>query len=31
MPRLAVPLEWSEVETWLKTEVREMGRARVGL
>jgi hypothetical protein len=31
MPRLAVPLEWSEVETWLKTEVREMGRARAGL
>ena len=31
MPRLAVPLEWSEIETWLKTEVREMGRARVGL
>ena len=31
MPRLVVPLEWSEIETWLKTEVREMGRARVGL
>jgi hypothetical protein len=31
MPRLAIPLEWSEVETWLKTEVREMGRARAGL
>jgi nucleotidyltransferase AbiEii toxin of type IV toxin-antitoxin system len=31
MPRLAVPLEWEEVETWLKTEVREMGRARAGL
>lgn len=31
MPRLAVPLEWEEVETWLQTEVREMGRARAGL
>jgi hypothetical protein len=31
MPRLAVPLQWEEVETWLKTEVREMGRARAGL
>lgn len=31
MPRLAVPLEWEEIETWLKTEVREMGRARAGL
>lgn len=31
MPRLAVPLEWSEIETWLRTEVRELGRARVGL
>jgi hypothetical protein len=31
MPHLAVPLEWEEVETWLKTEVREMGRARAGL
>src|SRR4030095_6938071 len=31
MPRLAVPLEWSEVEEWLRAEVREMGRARVGL
>lgn len=31
MPRLAVPLEWSEVEAWLGSEVRELGRARVGL
>ena len=31
MPRLAVPLEWEEIETWLRTEVREMGRTRAGL
>jgi len=31
MPRLSVPLEWSEVEEWLRAHVREMGRARVGL
>lgn len=31
MPRLAVPLEWAEIEAWLRTEVRELGRARVGL
>ncbi|HKI06153.1 MAG TPA: nucleotidyl transferase AbiEii/AbiGii toxin family protein [Thermoanaerobaculia bacterium] len=31
LPRLAVPLEWSEVATWLRTEVRELGRARAGL
>jgi hypothetical protein len=31
MPRLATPLDWSEVEAWLRGEVREMGRARVGL
>lgn len=31
MPRLAVPLDWSEVEAWLQAEVRELGRARVGL
>jgi nucleotidyltransferase AbiEii toxin of type IV toxin-antitoxin system len=31
MPRLAVPLEWSEVEEWLRTQVRELGRERVGL
>jgi hypothetical protein len=31
MPRLAVPLEWSEVESWLRKEVRELGRVHVGL
>jgi len=31
MPRLAVPLDWAEIEAWLRTEVRELGRARVGL
>jgi len=31
LPRLAVPLEWSEVEAWLRTEVRALGRDRVGL
>ncbi|HKV08606.1 MAG TPA: nucleotidyl transferase AbiEii/AbiGii toxin family protein [Thermoanaerobaculia bacterium] len=31
MPRLAQPLDWEEVEAWLRTEVRELGRARVGL
>jgi hypothetical protein len=31
MPRLAIPLEWEEVETWARNEVRELGRARVGL
>ena len=31
MPRLAVPLEWSEVEDWLHAQVRELGRAHVGL
>jgi len=31
MPRLAAPLDWNEVEAWLRGEVREMGRARVGL
>jgi hypothetical protein len=31
MPRLAGPLEWSEVEAWLRKEVRELGRAHVGL
>jgi len=31
MPRLATPLDWSEVEAWLRGEVREMERARVGL
>ena len=31
MPRLAVPLDWAEVEEWLRAQVRELGRARVGL
>ncbi|MFY9824677.1 MAG: nucleotidyl transferase AbiEii/AbiGii toxin family protein [Thermoanaerobaculia bacterium] len=31
MPRLAVPLEWAEVEEWLRIQVRELGRAHVGL
>jgi hypothetical protein len=31
MPRLVVPVDWAEVEAWLRTEVRELGRARVGL
>jgi hypothetical protein len=31
MPRLALPLDWATVEAWLRGEVREMGRARVGL
>jgi len=31
MPRLAAPLEWSEVERWLEEQVRVLGRARVGL
>jgi hypothetical protein len=31
MPRLAVPLEWEEVEAWLRAQVRELGRERVGL
>ena len=31
MPRLAVPLEWSEVEGWLRSQVRELGRAHMGL
>lgn len=31
MPRLAVPVDWPEVEAWLHHEVRELGRARVGL
>lgn len=31
MPRLAVQLEWAEVETWLEHEVRRLGRAHVGL
>lgn len=31
MPRLAVPLEWEVVVAWLRTQVRELGRERVGL
>lgn len=31
MPRLAFPLEWNEVEGWLRTEVRALGRERAGL
>lgn len=31
MPRLAVPVDWQEVESWLRSEVRELGRAHVGL
>lgn len=31
LPRLAVPVDWQEVESWLRSEVRELGRAHVGL
>jgi hypothetical protein len=31
MPRLALPVAWEEVEGWLRSEVRELGRERVGL
>jgi hypothetical protein len=31
MPRLAVAVDWAEIEAWLHHEVRELGRARVGL
>ena len=31
MPRLALPLEWEEVEAWVRSEVRDLGRVRVGL
>jgi hypothetical protein len=31
MPRLALPLDWSEVEAWVRAQVRELGRARIGL
>ena len=31
MPRLALPLEWGEVEDWVRAQVREIGRERVGL
>jgi hypothetical protein len=31
LPRLAVPVDWEEIEAWLRSEVRELGRAHVGL
>lgn len=31
MPRLAMPLEWAEVESWLRAQVRELGRTHAGL
>jgi hypothetical protein len=31
MPRLAVPVEWGDVEAWLRAQVRELGRARIGI
>jgi len=31
MPRLAVPLDWDEVEAWARREARELGRMHVGL
>jgi hypothetical protein len=31
MPRLARPLDWDEVEAWVRAEVRALGRAHVGL
>lgn len=31
MPRLALPLDWGEVETWVRAEVRDLGRERIGL
>jgi hypothetical protein len=31
MPRLALPLAWEDVESWTLEQVRELGRARVGL
>lgn len=31
MPRLAAPLDWAEVETWLDGEIRRLGRQHVGL
>jgi hypothetical protein len=31
IPRLAVPVEWGDVEAWLRGQVRELGRARVGI
>ncbi len=31
MPRLEEPLEWAEVQAWLSTQVRTLGRDHVGL
>jgi hypothetical protein len=31
MPRLAVPLDWGEVEAWARAQVRDLGRERIGL
>jgi hypothetical protein len=31
MPRLAVPLDWTDVEGWIRREVRELGRMHAGL
>lgn len=31
MPRLHRPVEWEQVETWLQSEVRRLGREKVGL
>jgi hypothetical protein len=31
MPRLSSPLDWEAVEEWLRGEVRELARARLGL
>jgi len=31
MPRLALPLDWAEVEAWVRSEVRELGRGHAGL
>jgi hypothetical protein len=31
MPRLAQPLDWAQVEAWLRSEVRALGRVHAGL
>lgn len=31
MPRLALPVEWGDVEAWARGQVRDLGRARIGL
>lgn len=31
MPRLALDLEWAEIETWVRDEVRRLGRIGIGL